>query len=198
MPSLISVIRNAVRSGAVDDVLEPVEAEPGAQALNPEAPLNEATNEGGTMSGSQTVAGAAQAATATIAAVAAASGGTDGFKTAMDRMNAVLGADGIKGDGKRMAAALELASASPDMSADAVVAFVTANVPASNAEAGQPATAASAPQATEPKPAAGAYEASVQAAASLAKPGGATAGASAPKINRDAIYAARRTAQKGA
>lgn len=179
MPSLISVIRNAVRSGAVDDVLDPVEAEPSAQALNPEAPLNEATNEGGTMSGSQTVAGAAQAATATIAAVAAASGGTDGFKTAMDRMNAVLGADGIKGDGKRMAAALELASASPDMSADAVVAFVTANVPTSNAEAGQLATAASAPQATEPKPVAGAYEASVQAAASLAKPGGASAGSAA-------------------
>ena len=29
-----------------------------------------------------------------IAAVAAASGGTEGFKTAMDRMNTVLGADG--------------------------------------------------------------------------------------------------------
>lgn len=181
MTSLFAAIRSAVRSGAADDILDQIEGESGAQALNPEAPHHEAPTEGGSMSGSQTVAGAAQAATATIAAVAAASGGTDGFKTAMDRMNAVLGATGIKGDGKRMAAALELASASPDMAADAVVAFVTANVPASSAHPGEPAGSSTAPQVSEPKPApaAGAYEASVQAAASLAKPGGATTGATA-------------------
>ncbi len=197
MSSLFSAIRNAVRSGAADDVLDHIEGEPGAQALNPETPLNEATTEGGTMSGTQTVAGAATAATATIAAVAAAAGGEDGFKKATDRMSAVLGAEGIKGDGKRMSAALDLATASPDMAADAVVAFVTANVPASTEAAAEPAQGEK-PAGTQPKPAAGAYEAQVQAAASLAKPGGASAQAGAPKINRDAIFAARRTAQKGA
>lgn len=198
MTNLLSVIRAAVRSGAADDVLDVVEGEPGAQALNPEPPHPEASIPGGTMSGNQTVAGAAQAATAITAAVAAASGGADGFKTAMDRMQAILGAEGIKGDGKRMQAALDLATASPDMAADAVVAFVTANVPAGSAAASAEAAPAAVPSASQPKPAAGAYEAQVQAAASLAMPGGAPTQASASKINRDDIFAMRRTAQKGA
>jgi hypothetical protein len=200
MTSLFSAIRSAVRSGTADHVLDHAEGEPGATALNPETPHHEATTEGGNMSGNQTVAGAAQAATAITAAVAAASGGADGFKTATERMQAILGADGIKGDGKRMAAALDLATASPDMAADAVVAFVTANVPASTTTASSEpaaAAAATAPAATQPKPAAGAYEASVQAAASLAMPGGSSAQASGSQINRDAIFAARRIAPKG-
>lgn len=197
MSNLFSAIRAAVRSGAADDVLDHVEVESGAQALNPEAPHVEAPIPGGTMSATQTVAGAAQAATATIAAVAAASGGADGFKTATDRMHAVLGAEGIKGDGKRMSAALDLATASPDMAADAVVAFVTANVPAGSPSASAEAAPATTPAASQPKPAAGAYEAQVQAAASLAMPGGASAQASKPAINRDAIFAARRIAPKG-
>jgi hypothetical protein len=53
-----------------------------------------------------------------------------GRKEANDRMAAVLGAEGVKGDGGRMAAALDLANQSPDMTAEAVVGFVTANVPA--------------------------------------------------------------------
>lgn len=194
MPSLFSAIRSAVRSGAANDALEQIEGEPGAQALNPEAPHSEANTEGGTMSGTQTVAGAAQAATATIAAVAAASGGNDGFKTAMDRMNAILGADGIKGDAKRMSAATDLASASPDMSAEAVVAFVTANVTATGLQAAEPVAAQPAAQ-----PSAAAYEQQRVAAASLAMPGGADRpAASGSKINRDAIFASRRNAQKGA
>ncbi|ATN32899.1 hypothetical protein ACO34A_03670 [Rhizobium sp. ACO-34A] len=142
----------------------------------------------------QIVAGAAQAAAVTIAAAAAASGGSDGFKTAMDRMNAVLGADGIKGDAKRMSAALDLANASPDMAAEAVVAFVTANVPASTASA-EPQK----PAQQGASSAAATYEQQRVAAANLAMPGGgATAAAGAPKINRDAIFAARRNTQKGA
>lgn len=172
MSSLFSVIRSAVRSGAADDVLEQIEGEAGAQALNPETPLAEATTEGGHMSGIQSPAGAANAATATIAAVAAASGGADGFKTAMDRMNAILGADGIKGDAKRMSAALDLANASPDMSADAVVAFVTANVASANAETPEPAAS----QASQPVSAA-AYEHQRVAAANLAMPGGQSSSA---------------------
>ena len=40
----------------------------------------------------------------------------------IDRLGAILGADGIKGDGKRMAAALDLAMGSPAMTAEAVTA----------------------------------------------------------------------------
>lgn len=198
MSNLFSAIRAAVRAGAADDALDQVEVDPGAQALNPEPPHVEAPTPGGTMSAQQTVAGAAQAATAITAAVAAASGGADGFKTATDRMNAILGAEGIKGDGKRMAAALDLASASPDMAADAVVAFVAANVPSGNAAAAPVgAQAAVPPGAAQPQPAAGAYEAQVQAAAQLAMPGGSKPSAGS-SINRDAIFAARRATPKGA
>jgi len=166
MTSLISAIRAAVRPGAIPDSLD--ENEPGAFASTTELPLSEAQPTGGDMSAIQTAPGSAAAAVAgTLATVAAAaSGGSDGFKTAMDRMNAVLGAEGIKGDAKRMSAALELANASPDMAAEAVVAFVTANVPATKAEA--PAPAASAQS----------YEQQRTAAANLAMPSGAQAPAS--------------------
>ena len=144
------------------------------------------------MSAIQTAPGSAAAAVAgTLATVAAAaSGGADGFKTAMDRMNAVLGAEGIKGDAKRMIAALELANASPDMNAEAVVAFVTSNVPATKAEASAPAAPAASAQS---------YEQQRTAAANLAMP---SASGSDPKtkanLTPSAIYAARRSAQKGA
>ncbi|RYC10168.1 hypothetical protein [Ciceribacter ferrooxidans] len=172
MASLLATIRAAVRPGSQPDALDAIEGEPDASASILEEPHSEAQHTGGDMSVNQTVAGAAQAATETIAAVAAASGGNDGFKAAVDRFSAVLGADGIKGDARRMSAALDLATASPDMAADAVVSFVTDNVPASTTAAapdGTPAAAeASAPQ---QRPAAGAYEAQVQAAANLAMAG---------------------------
>lgn len=172
MASLLATIRAAVRPGSQPDALDAIEGEPDASASILEEPHSEAQHPGGDMSVNQTVAGAAHAATATIAAVAAASGGNDGFKTAVDRFSAVLGAEGIKGDAKRMSAALDLATASPDMAADAVVTFVTANVPASTATAATDGTAAAAGSSTpQQKPAAGAYEAQVQAAASLAMPG---------------------------
>lgn len=187
MTSLISAIRAAVRPGAIPDSLD--ENEPGALASTTELPLPEAQPTGGDMSANQTAPGSAAAAVAgTLATVAAAaSGGADGFKYAMDRMNAVLGAEGIKGDAKRMSAALELANASPDMAAEAVVAFVTANVPATKAEA--PAPAASAQS----------YEQQRTAAANLAMPN-ADGSNSKPKanLNPSAIFAARRSAQKGA
>lgn len=53
-----------------------------------------------------------------------------GRKEATDRLTTILAADGIKGDGTRMSAALDLATKSPDMVAEAVVGFVTANVTA--------------------------------------------------------------------
>ena len=143
------------------------------------------------MSENQTVAGADQSDAATNAAVAAAaSGGADGYKKAMDRMNAILGADSIKGDAKRMSAAVELANASPDMAADAVIKFVSANVSATAAEADT--------EQDKPAPSPAAYEQQRMAAAGLAMPGGKPAAKAGPKINRDAIFAARRTTQRGA
>jgi hypothetical protein len=162
MTSLISAIRAAVRPGAIPDSLD--ENEPGALASTTELPLPEAQTTGGDMSNIQTAPGVAAAAAGTLAAVAAAaSGGADGFKTAMDRMNAVLSADGIKGDAKRMSAALELANASSGMDAEAVIAFVTANVPATKAEASAPAAPAASAQT---------YEQQRTAAANLAMPSG--------------------------
>jgi len=64
-----------------------------------------------------------------------ADGVAEGTKAATDRLAAVLGHDGIKGDGGRMAAALDLAVQSPGMAADAVASFITANVAASTPEA---------------------------------------------------------------
>jgi hypothetical protein len=192
MSSLLSAIRDAVRPGQQPHALDEVEAETGATAPIPAAPLVEANSSGGTMSANQTLAGAAQAATSVIT-TAAATGANDGFKAAMDRVNGVLSADGIKGDAKRMTAAMDLANASPDMSAEGVVAFVTANVPATTASAPiQPAAPASATQAS-------AYEMQRLAAASLAMPAaGGTQASAGPKISASAIFEMRRNAQKGA
>lgn len=159
MTSLISAIRAAIRTGALPADLDDIEADTDATASNSQPPLTEANTTGGNMSDNQTVAGAAGAAAAAIAA-AATSTGADGFKTAMDRMTAILGADGIKGDGKRMAAALDLAAQSPDMAAEAVVSFVTANV--------APAATATAPAGGQQQ--ATSYEQQRLAAAGLAQP----------------------------
>lgn len=61
-------------------------------------------------------------------------GRADGAEAATERLAAVLSADGIKGDGKRMAAALDLAVKSPAMSATDVATFVTGNVAAASAD----------------------------------------------------------------
>lgn len=184
MTSLISAIRSAVRSGAVNDVLD--EGEPGAEASNPEAPRVEASTRGGDMSGIQTVAGAAPAATAPIAAAAAApGGGADGYRAAIDRISAILAADGIKGDAGRMSAAIDLAKSAPDMTAEAIVGFVTAHVGAG-------------PKAAAPAAAAPSYEHQRLAAAALAMPGSTPAQASRPRISAGSIYDMRRNAQKGA
>lgn len=185
MSSLISAIRAAIRSGALPSDLDDIEVDADASASNSQPPLIEApTPKGGNMSDQQTVAGAASAATAAIAAAATSTGGADGFKTAMDRMTAILGADGIKGDGNRMAAALDLAKQSPDMAAEAVTAFVIANI-------------AAADQKSAPVNSAAAYEERRLAAAGLAQPG-AGGGAAKVNIDRNAIFAARRNTAKGA
>ncbi|MBF2715718.1 hypothetical protein [Agrobacterium vitis] len=151
------------------------------------------------MSVNQTVPGAASATGATAAVVPAVQVGADGVQAAMTRINAILSADGIKGDGARMSAALELASTAPGMTADQVVAFVTDNVAGANTAAPAAATAP-APAAAAPVTQPGAsYEQQRIAAANLAMPGASQSSAKAgPKINATDIYAMRREALKGA
>jgi hypothetical protein len=192
MTSLLASIRAAVRPGAANPCLDDVDGENEATAGAADTePTTLKPTPGGDMSENQTVAGAEPSDAATNAAVAAAaSGGADGFKLAMDRMNAILGDDSIKGDAKRMSAAVDLANASPDMAADAVIKFVSTNVSATAPEADK--------EQDKPAPSPAAYEQQRMAAAGLAMPGGKPAATTGPKINRDAIFAARRTTQKGA
>jgi ATP-dependent Clp protease protease subunit len=107
----------------------------------------------------------------------------DGAKAATDRLAAVLAADGIKGDGKRMAAALDLAVKSPAMSATDVAAFVTGNVTAAAVDDEKPEAAAAA------------YEQQRLATAGQAQPGGKPRGATA-SIDANAIFASRAAAAK--
>lgn len=193
MTSLIAAIRAAVRPGAAPHVFVTGEGEPDASASISEAPLLEAPITGAEMPDPQPGAGIAPASIAQAVATAAA-GGADGFKAATDRMNAILGADGVKGDAKRMSAALDLSTASPDMTAEAVVSFVVANVPSAEALADAEPAAAAASAST-----ASTYEAQRLAAANLAMPGASGVGQKAAAvINRDAIFAARRVTPKGA
>lgn len=93
---------------------------------------------------------------------AEADGKAAGRVEANDRMAAILGADGIKGDGGRMAAALDLANQSPGMTSEAVIGFVTANV-----QENKPAAATNK---------AASYEQQRLAAAGLTQPNGNAAG----------------------
>ncbi len=76
-------------------------------------------------------AGVSQADHEAAVATAERSGREAGATAERERLTTVLGAEGIKGDGTRMAAALDLAVKSPAMSAADLTAFVTANVQAS-------------------------------------------------------------------
>lgn len=73
-------------------------------------------------------------------AVAAAR--ADGAANAYARINAVVSAEGVKGNPARVSAAIDLAIKSPGMSTDDVTSFVTANVPADEPKAAAPAAPA--------------------------------------------------------
>ena len=190
--SLFAAIRDAVRPGALTHVPDLVEDEPDANASIPQTPHPEANSTGDAMSGSQTLAGAAQAAAAAVASLPAGSGGQDGAQGNADRLMTIFNADGIKGDAGRMGAAIELAAKAPTMSADDVVAFVATHVAASAAAS----TSAPAPsnQSGSAAPVAS-YEQQRLSAAALAQPGNGGVQASKPKLNADTIYAARRNPQ---
>lgn len=87
-------------------------------------------------------AGITQAEHDRAVSAARSEGEASGVKIATDRFAAIVSADGIKGNAGRMAAAIDLATRSPGMAAEDVVAFVTANV-AGAASAASPASLAS-------------------------------------------------------
>jgi signal peptide peptidase SppA len=126
------------------------------------------------------VAGISKAEHDAAVKTARAEGEAAGATAATDRLAAALGADGVKGDAARMAAALDLAVKSPGMSGEDVAAFVTANVAGA-----EPAAAASA----------AGYEAARLAAAGQAQPAPRTA--KKATIDTNAIYSARRSRQEG-
>ncbi|MBB4145806.1 hypothetical protein [Rhizobium rhizoryzae] len=192
MASLLSAIRLAVGTGVQTHVHDLVVDEPDASASIPQTPQPEANSTGDAMSGSQTLAGAAQAVAAAVATLPAGSGGQDGAQAATDRLMTIFAADSIKGDAGRMSAAIELAAKAPAMSADDVVAFV-----ASHVTAGTSASVAAAvpPQQSGTSAPAASYEQQRLIAAALAQPGNGGAHASKPKLNADTIYAARRNPQ---
>lgn len=176
--SLFAAIRDAVRPGALNHVPDLVEDEPDANASIPQTPHPEVNSTGDTMSGSQTLAGVAQAAAAAVASLPAGSGGQDGAQAAIDRLMTIFNAEGIKGDAGRMGAAIDLAASAPGMTVDAVVSFVATHVPAagtnSSAPVNDPPPPVPAPAATT-APAAS-YEQQRLNAAALAQPGGGRQG----------------------
>lgn len=169
--SLLAAVHSAV-AGSVDAGLD----EPETSAL--------ALNNGGHMAATTVPAGGnpnpgiSQADHDAAVSAARAEGITAGAKEATDRLSAALGAEGVKGDAVRMAAALDLAVKSPGMSGADVAAFVVDNV------------AASKPAAT---PAAD-YAAQRSAAAGLAQPQARPV--SKATIDTAGIYAARRKQQE--
>ena len=145
--SLLAAVHNAV-AGTASAVLE--EDEPGAPA--PQSHGDHMANQSQPAGGDQS--GISKADHEAALTAVRAEGKAEGAKEATDRINAALGAEGVKGDAGRMAAALDLAVSSPTMSGDAIAAFVLANVAAA-----KPATAPAAD-----------YAASRAAAAGLAQP----------------------------
>ena len=168
--SLLAAVHAAV-AGSVDDVLS--EDETGAGALNATKDSSMA-NSSQPAGGDQT--GITKADHDAAVSAARAEGVTAGATAATERLSAALGAEGIKGDAGRMAAALDLAVKSPAMSGTDVAAFITANVQAS------PAATATAP---------GNYAADRAAAAGLAQPQ-----VKADKTDKSALASAVATTNK--
>lgn len=182
--SILQAIRSAMQPGG--STYSAQADEPGADASISQPPLTGADEKGVVMSDDQNAPGGAKpnagiSETAHQAAVfnATTAGMAAGARAANERLAGILGADGIKGDGKRMAAALDLAIKSPDMSAADVTGFIAGNVP-------------------DGKSPGAAYEEQRLAAAGLAVPAG-NPGTSPAKasLNPAAIYDSRHKALKG-
>ena len=172
--SYLAAIRNAV-AGAADHALDLDDEDAGKTgAAAPLKKEEQSMSTDDTPAGGDKNAGISQIEHEKAVKAAGSEGEARGAAAATGRLAAALGADGVKGDGVRMAAAFDLAVKSPGMSGEDVAAFVVGNV-----AAGKPADA----DAT-------AYEQQRLAAAGAAQPS-ASSGKKAV-INTSAIYASRR------
>lgn len=125
---LLETIRAAVAGpGETVAAADPVAVE--ANLNPPSGATMEAAMADNTVPGAVTT-GISEADHKAAVSKAEAEGRVAGRKEANDRMATILAAEGIKGDGRRMAAALDLAQQSADMAAEGVIAFVAANIPA--------------------------------------------------------------------
>lgn len=127
MASLLAAVQGAI--AGIDDDDQPDEGATDANASTTEKESRMANTDPKPSGISQTDHDAAIAAATTA-------GHAAGVTAATDRLSAALGAEGVRGDGVRMAAALDLAGKSPGMSGADVAAFVVANVATSKPTAG--------------------------------------------------------------
>lgn len=169
--SVLAAVHEAILGDAAE--LVPEGAEPGAPA--PSKPEEKVMSKDNTPAGGDQKPGTSQAEHDAAVSAAAESGKAAGAQAELARLSAALGADGVKGDGVRMAAALDMAIKSPSMSGEDIAAFVTSHVAAGKPSEADPA----------------AYEAQRVAAAGLAQPAPRGDGKKA-NLNTNAIYASRR------
>lgn len=130
----------ADRVGTFDAVLAQLSKRSSGGRSNVQTRKSKMDNENGTPAAGN--AGFSQADLDRARAEGRAEGLKAGATATMDRIKAIVAADGIKGNGARLTAALDLAAQSAEMSAEAIVAFVTSNVPQASGPA-KPAAALS-------------------------------------------------------
>lgn len=114
----------ADRVGTFDDVLSQLSRAPRGRA-NVQKRGTRMDNDQGAPAAN---AGFTQADLDRARAEGKAEGQKEGATAALTRIGAIAGAEGVKGNGARLSAALDLAMKAPTMSAEDVVAFVSANV----------------------------------------------------------------------
>lgn len=174
--SMLTSVRAAFSGGATDQ--DPETGERGDEknpSLNSHD-RSETMSENEGAPAAKELSGTTQETNPTAIESARAEGVAEGASAANQRMSDIMAADGIKGNGKRMAAALDLAIKSPDMSAQDVSGFVTGNVADDSTNVAD-------------------YEAGRQGTTTtLAKPQGTTGKPKASGLDRKAIYAQRRNA----
>lgn len=167
--SLLAAVRGAVFAGAAehadDEEMILDDGETGAAAPLNQEDTRMSTND--TPAGGDKKTGISQAEHEAAVKTARSEGEATGAKAATDRFATALGADGVKGNAARMAAAVDLAVKST-MSGEDIAAYVTANV------GGEPAADAAA------------YEAERTAAAGAAQP----VPKADPKAGREALSGA--------
>lgn len=133
--SLLASVRAAMQAGSHDAVC--VEDETDATASSQDKETGMAKEQDTPRAATETGAITTEVHERAVSA-ARDEGRTEGARTATERFVAAMGAENVRGNAVRMAAALDLAVKSPAMTGEDVAAFVVANVAAD-----KPATTAS-------------------------------------------------------